>query len=136
MATTIRNEILKNKSEFNLEAAGVLVKNNYYASSIHCYYYASLQLMIHIILHKLTDNERISYNQQINTRGSHELTYDFISQKIDTQNLRNFRKSFTSLKDLRQLSDYKETEIRVDESDKAKEYATDLINFLKITFKI
>jgi uncharacterized protein (UPF0332 family) len=41
--------ILKTKSDENIDASNKLIKSKLFPSSVHCAYYASVQLMLHIL---------------------------------------------------------------------------------------
>src|ERR1035437_1489489 len=44
--------VFKEKSTSNIKAALLLYENEYYGSSVHCYYYSSFQLTIFVLLNK------------------------------------------------------------------------------------
>jgi len=135
---TNQNEILKTKSECNILAAKLLVQNTYYTSSVHCYYYAILQLMKHIILHCFTQIEIENFKQANNNRNSssHRLIFEQIVPKMSNIDKFRFTNKFEKLKKMRKESDYEEIEINSDKTTDADMYANELVILLKKTFTV
>ncbi len=83
---------LSNKSEFNLEAAKILIENNLYAPSVHCSYYSVFQKL----KYKYISKKNLSYddlNQNIgsNTKSTHTYIVDefcdfFVKDKYKKEN--------------------------------------------------
>ena len=73
-------EIL-NKSEDNFSAAEFLVANNFFTSSIHCYYYSSFQLMNYILIHVIRfDSDE--YRKNTKGRDSHNYLINLIRRNL------------------------------------------------------
>ena len=82
---------LREKSEFNFDAAQVLIKNNLFAPSVHCSYYSCFQLM------KYTMNYvfGISYDE-LNTRisvtagGTHSYVTNFFNKEVKKKSITDY----------------------------------------------
>lgn len=132
---------LKEKSEFNFASAQLLIDNYLYAPSVHCSYYSCFQLM------KFTMNNffDIGYDK-LNTRisvstlgGTHSYVIHFFNNAVKEKNgyfdYRDFSRKLKDLKEFRESSDYDDVEITIDKSQKAKEYATDIRQYIQRNFK-
>lgn len=132
---------LKEKSEFNFASAQLLIDNYLYAPSVHCSYYSCFQLM------KFTMNNffDIGYDK-LNTRisvstlgGTHSYVIHFFNNAVKKKNgyfdYRDFSRKLKDLKEFRESSDYDDVEITIDKSQKAKEYATDIRQYIQRNFK-
>jgi len=115
--------MLKNKSQFNTDAAILLQEKNLYAPSVHCSYYSCLQLMKFII----KDFIGISYvDLEIEIRQKNTNTHKLIIEKISDELYKNSRTEYTyfnrKIKDLKKFrvsSDYENVQITTVESGKA-----------------
>lgn len=132
---------LKEKSEFNFASAQLLIDNYLYAPSVHCSYYSCFQLM------KFTMNNffDIGYDK-LNTKisvstsgGTHSYVIHFFNNAVKKKNgyfdYRDFSRKIKDLKEFRESSDYDDVEITIDKSQKAKEYATDIRQYIQRNFK-
>ena len=132
---------LKEKSEFNFASAQLLIDNYLYAPSVHCSYYSCFQLM------KFTMNNffDIGYDK-LNTRisvstlgGTHSYVIHFFNNAVKKKNgyfdYKDFSRKIKDLKEFRESSDYDDVEITIDKSQKAKEYATDIRQYIQRNFK-
>ena len=70
------------KSEKNLLAADLLVASEYYSSSIHCYYYSTFQLMLHIVFN-IFNIDSIEFNNKIKGKDSHNYLINLLSEVSD-----------------------------------------------------
>lgn len=131
---------LKEKSEFNITAAQILIDKNLYAPSVHCSYYSCFQLM------KFTMKNffGISYDelrQKISvdtTGGTHSFVVNFFNMEVRKKGISDysdFSRKIKDLKEFRETSDYENVEITFDKSRKAKEYAIDIRQYIKNNFK-
>lgn len=122
---------LKNKSEENINSADILVNNKLYAASIHCYYYACLQLIKYVLCHKLS----VDYQEQDNAKSDSHIfvivkLYKILKRK-NTKYANEFDRNINDLKYARVRADYKNVEIIEEEAIKANtksKYIIDLIN--------
>lgn len=67
-------EKLKNKSEFNLEAADLLIKSGLYAPSVHCSYFSCFQLVKVIVCTVIFDSIT-DHGSKISQTGGHSHNY-------------------------------------------------------------
>jgi hypothetical protein len=135
---------LKEKSNFNIDAAEFLQNKSLFAPSVHCSYYSCLQLM------KVAINEffEISFedldneiqNAKEKTNGN---THTYIIKKIgdNIRNIskekhRNFDRNIKDLKSFRIKSDYENYQITTSESIKAFNIAKEIRAQLKETFHV
>ena len=123
---------LKYKSSFNSASADLLIEKTYYASSIHCSYYSSLQLAKHILLntYQIKESTFNSYPE-----GSHEFIKNEISKKIsselkDRQESANFNTLFSLLKKIRKEADYSEIQIDISKANNSVKLSKDLNRIL------
>ena len=132
---------LKEKSEFNFEAAQVLIKNYLYAPSVHCSYYSCFQLM------KFTmksffgiSYDELNKNVSVNPKGgTHSYVTHFFNTEVKKKNgysdYSDFSRKIKDLKEFRESSDYDDIQITTDESSKALQYATEIRYYIQKNFK-
>lgn len=132
---------LKEKSEFNIDAAQVLIDKYLFAPSVHCSYYSCFQLM------KFTINAYfgMSYNElrqkvSVNTSGgTHTYVTHFfnteVRKKYGLTDYTDFSRKIKDLKEFRESSDYDDSEITIDNSTKALQYAKELRYYIQKNFK-
>lgn len=120
--------IMRQKSDENLNAAKLLVKNSMYTASIHCFYYFGFQLSKYV----LCNSFQISYNKQASEsygKDSHFYVIDKMSTHIDQRNhidMLDYMKYIHKLKSLRRKADYSVEQIIQTEALKAQQYARNL----------
>jgi hypothetical protein len=131
---------LKQKSNFNFDAAEVLQDKSLYAPSVHCSYYSCFQLMKVIIF----DFLNITYDQLesdiINSEfSSHVYIINQISNEIrgysKTEHA-EFKRNITQLKKMRMKSDYDDIQITSTDSSKAFFTANEVRKQLKSIFNV
>jgi uncharacterized protein (UPF0332 family) len=132
---------LKEKSEFNIDAAQVLIDKYLFAPSVHCSYYSCFQLM------KFTMNAYfgMSYDElrqkvSVNTSGgTHTYVTHFfnteVRKKYGLTDYTDFSRKIKDLKEFRESSDYDDSEITIDNSTKALQYAKELRYYIQKNFK-
>lgn len=132
---------LREKSEFNFEAAQVLIDKYLFAPSVHSAYYSCFQLM------KFTmyDHFGISYDelsQRVSVNpsgGTHTFVIHFFNNEVKRENgysdYNDFSRKLKDLKEFRESSDYDDVEITIDKSQKALNYATELKQYIQKNFK-
>ena len=132
---------LKEKSEFNIDAAQVLIDKYLFAPSVHCSYYSCFQLM------KFTINAYfgMSYDElrqkvSVNTSGgTHTYVTHFfnteVRKKYGLTDYTDFSRKIKDLKEFRESSDYDDSEITIDNSTKALQYAKELRYYIQKNFK-
>lgn len=132
---------LKQKSEFNIDAAKLLIKKAYYAPSVHCSYYSCFQLMKFTI----KDFSGIDYETQsvnISTTGQHTHQYiiNFISDElkkfVGIEESRIFKRTIKDLKQFREESDYENIEVSHDKGQTALDKANEIRQYLITNFNL
>ena len=128
--------IFERKSISNNEAALLLYENEYFASSIHCFYYSSLQLSISTLI------KIFGYRYEdlgIKARGkksSHVFYISLITDQItDDEVRRKFYDLATQLKRLRVQADYETLEMRQFHCNIAKDLNLKIERILKTKLK-
>ena len=125
---------LKQKSEFNFDAAKVLIDNNLYAPSVHCAYYSCFQLM-KFALKDFCGIEYIELRRRIGL--SQQNTHSFVIKELGNEIIKNdrhtyneFSRKIKDLKTFRTDSDYENTEIISDQGQKAYKLAGEIRSLL------
>ena len=120
---------LRSKSEENTKLANLAIQETYYASSIHCSYYACLQLMKHIQRSDfgMTDEEVEKVKDDIKA-DSHIFLINVFKTKLackqglsriqQLKNSSDFSESMEKLKKMRVKADYHNLEIKSNEAKK------------------
>jgi len=131
---------LREKSEFNFDAAQLLIDNYLYAPSVHCSYYSCFQMM----KYTMKNFFGISYDE-LNTRisvstsgGTHSYVTNFFNKEVKKKGISDysdFSRKIKDLKEFRESSDYDDVEITIDKSQRAKDYATDIRQYIQRNFK-
>ncbi len=130
---------LKNKSEFNICAAKLLIDKGYYAPSVHCAYYSCLQL-VKVIVFSVLGQSIEHHSAKMSQQGgkSHKYIWDLIAKPIEERNdrftERRISRLFYDLKAFRQESDYDNKEIDSLKGEKVYQKAQELRRFLNKTF--
>lgn len=135
------------KSNLNKAAADELYKSGHHPSVVHCAYYSCVQLMKHIIIHKIGKSEKqieqdLRQTDQSGRKmngGVHEYLINILYTNIKSQNMDGtvFNTNITQLKKLRGHADYSDA-FNVDStvSHKSITLANAVIKDLKTKFKI
>jgi hypothetical protein len=125
---------LYNKSKVSIQAASALYKNDELCNaSVHCSYYACVQLSKHIFLNKC-EPPIIPPR-----RGIHEfIASNMVTEigKIDINFMYVFNSSFVPLRVLREEADYDNTVIDPGKAEKAYKTADKIYNGMKKVFSI
>lgn len=131
---------LKEKSEFNLDAAKILIEKYLYAPSIHCSYYSCFQFM----KFTMKDFFGISYDElsqriSVSNGGTHTYVSHFFYRELKkasgVMDYNDFSRKLKDLKEFRESSDYENVEITISEGDKALQYAKDIREHIQNNFK-
>ncbi len=131
---------LKEKSNFNIDAAEILIENSLYAPSVHCSYYSCFQLL----KYSMNDFFEISYNKlSVNIATSpmntHKYIVEYINSQLKNNKIENNRWFYNSIKDLkhfREESDYDNLEINLDKSTRAFDMAKNIRVYLTQNFNL
>jgi len=132
---------LKTKSEHNMIASELLIKEHLHSSSVHCSYYACFQLLQYKMYYSLNLSEK-EQSSQISLEGGNTHKYilnkvfDYLKSKPELRREHsNFKREIKDLKLLRTTADYKNIKINFELSDKAHNLAEKLIRFINKEIK-
>lgn len=133
--------ILVVKSQENISSARILIENKYFNSSVHCSYYSSVQIMIHVLLNKYNfTQERLEESAKSERKGSHVFAKNFLHTKMKEMGIRfdavEFHRLIGSLKNKREKADYQEEVIEEDLSRDALNQAAKINSILTNIFSI
>lgn len=132
---------LRQKSDFNIDAAVHLLRDQYYASSVHCSYYSCFQLLKHTI----KNFSGIDYDAQakiISSSGqkTHQYVINHITGEINScvgfEESRRFKRTIKELKVFRLESDYEDVEVNLDKSEKALRIAKEIRQYIITNFNV
>ncbi|MFA5327734.1 MAG: HEPN domain-containing protein [Prolixibacteraceae bacterium] len=133
---------LKAKSEHNLLAAEILIRNNLHAPSVHCSYYSCFQLSKYALKqffgidYKLQEEELTRLKQtKIGKIGTHEYVINKLGNEIrncSKEAYLTFTNNIKELKKFRIESDYGNIAVNDEQSSKSLRLSTELIQLLKI----
>ena len=120
------------KSEKNLLAADLLVASEYYSSSIHCYYYSTFQLMLHIVFN-IFNIDSIEFNNKIKGKDSHNYLINFLRNDLiqSGQDFRVISNDLRVLKNLRIEADYTQKIINKNNASSSRHYSVKLNSAIK-----
>ncbi len=121
---------MNEKSSENFDAANLLVDNNMFAASIHCYYYSCFQFSKYVV-----NESGITYSRQNEGGGfgSHTRIINETSNLIsefDRVSCLNYLTNMDKLKRMRKKADYSVEVINVDETQNARNWAETVKNIL------
>ncbi len=125
---------LRNKSDFNLEAADVLIKNNLFAPSVHCAYYSCFQLFKYSIksfLGKDYETQATEISLSNPKQNTHIYVINILTKEITK--LSESRKLKRDIMDLRQFrieSDYDNIQIDSEKGYKALDKAKEIRRYI------
>ena len=131
---------LKEKSEFNADAAKLLINEDLFAPSVHCAYYSVFQLLKHLY----TKEKNITFDQlsqkiASDRKNTHQYLIDEFCLHLQTVRNENFDKHLIralkrKIKDLKQFrtqSDYDDIQIDILKSNQAIQKSEEIIQELK-----
>jgi len=134
---------LRQKSDFNIDAADILITKDLYAPSVHCSYYSCFQLLKYTInvffgidYKKLKEDIACSNPH----KGTHQYVINFIYKELSSltniKESQNFRRKINDLKQFRIESDYEEIEVLSDQGKKAYELAKMIRTYIIKNFNV
>lgn len=132
---------LRQKSDFNLDAAKVLLEKNLFAPSVHCSYYSCFQLLKYTI-HDFfgEDYEKQANNISTTKQKTHQYVINYITNKLKTlassQESRDFKRKINDLKQFRIESDYENIEVSFDKGNNAYEKAKEIRLYIIHNFNV
>ncbi|TYQ00422.1 hypothetical protein C7447_1011036 [Tenacibaculum adriaticum] len=132
---------LKNKSEFNLEAARVLIDEyDNFAPSVHCSYFGCFQFIksklnkIGFSYEKIDSDISISRQSAARTLNSHDYPIKLILTEVEKKSDIIFRKGVKDkinlLKTYRVLSDYRNESVTMKKSKEALRLSKEIIKLI------
>ena len=136
---------LQNKSETNFKAAKLLIKEELYASSVHCSYYGMFQFLI-CKYAKVLDKPFDEIAQESKGEGSHKYIINGLTRHIkstfknlgtvqknvkETNFQRNVTRKIKDLKNYRVKSDYRNIEVSEEMSKKCNNLSTKIVEEIK-----
>lgn len=129
---------LKEKSKFNAEASKILIRENLYAPSVHCSYFASFQRMKVVMCYFCGK----SYESIDSFVASHKTSeHKYIHREIlntihsfDSLNYSRIKRAIDDLFQYRIDSDYKNFDVTMDKAQKALTYSADIISYMEENF--
>lgn len=135
-------ETFKTKSKESLEAAEALIKKKYFNSSVHCAYYACVQLLNYILRHNLKMSDAIIEDGIKNfDGGSHEWLQSFFYNHFFSvvksyEQATDFQDNYADFKASRMQADYKYKQFTEKEANELLGKIKLFIDNLKTHFKI
>src|SRR5690606_1663377 len=136
------------KSNENLASAQLLTGEDlrYYNASTQCSYYGCIQIIKHLLIHKIYSSEAEimikfnDYKSQGKKGNSHAFYINEVYKRLKSDGYKSFAKTFNQkmfeLKTLREISAYQEKLIIDTESEEALRVSRDLVKNLKSIYKL
>lgn len=132
---------LKEKSNFNIDAAKALLKQESYAPSVHCSYYSCFQLLKYTIkAHCGVNYETQAVNRSIVKQKSHQYVINYITNELKKyegfSKSQEFKRKIKDLKQFREESDYEDIEINCEKGNNAYNRAKDMRIYIIKNFNV
>jgi uncharacterized protein (UPF0332 family) len=132
---------IRQKSDFNLNAAERLLEMSLYAPSIHCSYYSCFQLLKFTIKDFFNvDYEMQAVNISATGQKTHQYVVNYITDELKKlagfEESRSFKRTLMDLKQFRLESDYENIEIGSEKGHDAFTKAKEIRNYLIKNFKV
>jgi len=132
---------IRQKSEFNIKAAEQLLKDAYYAPSVHCSYYSCFQLLKYTIKDFFNiDYETQAVNMSVIGQKSHQYVVNYIAKELVSfvpfEESRNFKRTIKDLKQFRIESDYENLEIDLVKGNDAFNKAQEIRSYVIKNFHV
>ena len=128
------------KSNDSLNSADILIKQQYYASTVNRAYYGYFQFLMHTLFEKLNkDRSQFDEYASINNEGSHvrasNLILVLIQKKLTSKQYKWFQATIKELKQKRVNADYYNIAITSDDGVTSIKWATELIKCVQENIK-
>lgn len=132
---------LRQKSDFNIDAASALLKQNLFAPSVHCSYYSCFQLLKYTIKEFFgEDYEAQAINISATQQKTHQYVVNYISNELMTfvgkEESRKFKRTIKDLKQFRVESDYENIEVNSDKGNEAFNKANEIRSYIIKNFNV
>ncbi len=133
--------ILKEKSNFNIQAAELLLRNSLYAPSVHCSYYSCFQLLKYTINYFFDiDYAPQATETSLSRQKTHQYVVNYVTnelkQFVGFEESRKFKRSINDLKQFRVEADYENIEVNIDKGETAFKKAREIRTYLTTNFNI
>ena len=128
------------KSTFSLESAKLLVKNNYYSSTVNRSYYACFQYIMHVLFEKIKLDQAQFYIDVRNGRnGTHTWASKLIvlelAKKPDKKDYKWLQAQLPDFRELRENADYFPAEMSQELGIESISKAESIMRVLSQNFK-
>lgn len=128
------------KSNESLSSADILIKQQYYSSTVNRAYYGYFQFLMHTLFYKLEqDREQFDIASNKNNEGSHvrasNLILVLIQTKVTNSKYKWFQATIKELKKKRNFADYSDIEITPDDGTNSIKWANALIDCVEQNIK-
>lgn len=128
------------KSTQSLDSASILIKQNYYSSTVNRAYYGYFQFLMHTLFEKLKkDKEQFYQDAQEGNEGSHvrasNLILVLLQSKVSHREYKWFQTTIKELKKKRVTADYYDSVITLDEGQESIKWANKLIKCVEENIK-
>ncbi|OIP05778.1 MAG: hypothetical protein AUJ97_00155 [Bacteroidetes bacterium CG2_30_32_10] len=132
---------LRQKSDFNIDAASALLKQNLFAPSVHCSYYSCFQLLKHTIKNFCSiDYETQAANISATQQKTHQYVINYITNELKTLSSvfesQDFKRKINDLKQFRVESDYENIEVSSDKGNEAFNKANEIRYYIIKNFNV
>lgn len=132
---------IRQKSDFNIDAAKLLIRETYYASSVHCSYYSCFQLMKYTIKEFFgIDYEAQSINISSSGQRTHQYVINYVTTElkrfVGAEECKIFKRTIKDLKQFRLESDYENIEVSHDYGQNALDKAIAIRLYLITNFNV
>ncbi len=132
---------LKQKSDFNIDAASALLEQSLFAPSVHCSYYSCFQLLKYTIKDFFgIDYETQAVNISTSKQKTHQYVVNYITNELKSLTSviesRDFKRKINDLKQFRVESDYENIEISFDKGNEAFNKANEIRSYVINNFNV
>ncbi len=122
-----------------MDASTLLIKEGFYAPSVHCSYYGCLQFLKYTLKTFLGTSYEDIESQSAKTVGSHKYIINNIllnyRNKVGIREYKDIKRSLLDLTEFRIQSDYENKQIIIDQSEKALTLSKSIIEEIKKKLK-
>lgn len=132
---------IRQKSNFNIDAAKLLIKEAYFAPSVHCSYYSCYQLLKYTIKDFFgVNHEDQAVNISTTGQKTHQYVVNYVSRELkrltNSDESTKFKRKVKDLKQFRIESDYENIEVGIEKAQKAYDKAIEIRSYLTTSFKV
>ena len=132
---------LRQKSDFNIDAASALLEQSLFAPSVHCSYYSCFQLLKYTIKDFFgVDYETQAVNISMTKQKTHQYVVNYITNELISLTSiiesRDFKRKINDLKQFRVESDYENIEVNSEKGNEAFNKANEIRSYIIKNFNI